>query len=87
MLLIIYLYQMKEPRDARNRQAEQQPASRREQEGKHRPLLAPGFFFNCRQRRSAGKMQQREDERADGRQPSPAIFHEQNAQLLQIFKF
>lgn len=77
---------MKEPRDTRNRQAENQPEGRREQEGKHSPFLAPGFFFYRRQRRSAGEMQQREDERADGGQPSPAVFYEQNAQLLEVFK-
>ena len=87
MLLDFYrLYKMKQPRDARNRQAKHQPEGCREQEGKHSPFLAPGFFFNRRQRRPAGEMQECKDECADSRQPSPAVFHEQNAQLLEIFK-
>ena len=53
--------------------AQSRSAERRQQRGEHRPLPAAGLFFYRKQRRGAGRVQQRENHHAHRRFSCPAV--------------
>ena len=65
-VLLLSQYGMKQGAQSRS-------AERRQQRGEHRPLPAAGLFFYRKQRRGAGRVQQRENHHAHRRFPCPAV--------------